>query len=124
MKFCPACRNMLYGIDEDTIDGVKTAVLSCRKCEYKEPVSKENPVIYEHSLREDKSIRLVMNPYLKDDPTLDHLSNIICPNDNCPSRVGNAKPDVVAVEINDKQLVWMYQCVNCETTWKQNARVS
>lgn len=121
MKFCPVCRNMLYGIDEETIDGTKTAILNCRKCEYKEPISRENPIVYEHSLKEDKSVRLVMNPYLKNDPTLDHLSNIVCPNQECPSRVGNAKSDVVAVEINEKHLVWMYQCVNCNTTWKQSA---
>ena len=121
MKFCPVCRNMLYGIDEDVLNGVKTAVLTCRKCSYKEPVSRENPIIYEHSLREDKSVRLVMNPYLKNDPTLDHLTNVICPNEDCPTRTGAANPDVVAVEINEKNLVWMYQCVNCERTWKQSA---
>jgi hypothetical protein len=112
---------MLYGIEEDTVDNIKTAVHSCRKCNYKEPISRDNPIIYEHSLREDKYVRLVMNPYMKNDPTLDHFSNIICPNNDCPSRTGAAKPDVVAVEINDKYLVWMYQCVNCETTWKQSA---
>lgn len=122
MEFCPVCRNMLYSIDEEVINDVKTAVLGCRKCEYKKPVNRDNPIIYEHLLREDKSIRLVTNPYLKNDPTLDHLSNIICPNSNCSSRNGAANPDVVPVEINDKELVWMYQCVNCDTTWKQNAR--
>ena len=121
MKFCPACRNMLYSIDEDVIDGVKMAVRSCRKCEYKEPIQRDNPIVYEHSLREDKTVRLIMNQNMKNDPTLDHFSNIVCPNKICPSRVGAANPDVVAVEINDKQLVWMYQCVNCDTTWKQNA---
>ena len=121
MEFCPACRNMLYAIDEETLDGVKTAIMSCRKCEFKKPIKKDNPIIYDHSLREDKSLRLVMNPYLKNDPTLDHLSNVICPNDKCPSRNGAAKPDVVAVEINEKYLIWMYQCVNCDTTWKQSA---
>lgn len=63
MKFCPACRNMLFGIDEDTVDGKKVAVLSCRKCSYKEAVSDENPLVYEHILREDKTARLVLNPY-------------------------------------------------------------
>ncbi len=112
---------MLYPIDEETIDGVKTAILSCRKCEFKKPVSRDNPIIYEHHLREDKSVRLVMNKYLKNDPTLDHLTNIICPNVQCPSRVGGAKPDIVPVEIDSKHLIWMYQCVNCEETWKQSA---
>ena len=119
MKFCPACRNMLFGIDEDTIDGKKSAVLSCRNCSYKEALSSENPIVYEHVLREDKTARLVLNPYLKMDPTLNHLSNIVCPNAECVSRAPNVKSDVVAVKINEKNLIWMYQCTHCDTTWKQ-----
>lgn len=124
MKFCPVCRNMLYGIDEDVVDGKKSAVLTCRKCEYREPLSESSPIVYEHVLRDDKTTRLAMNPYLKNDPTLDHLSNIVCHNAECPSRIGSAKPDVVPVKINEKFLIWMYQCVNCDTTWKQNSRAS
>ena len=119
MKFCPACRNMLFGIDEDTVDGKKVAILSCRKCPYKEAVSAENPLVYEHILREDKTARLVLNPYLKNDPTLNHLSNIQCPNNECISQSKSIKSDVVAVKINEKNLIWMYQCVHCDTTWKQ-----
>jgi DNA-directed RNA polymerase subunit M/transcription elongation factor TFIIS len=115
---------MLYGIDEDVVDGKKSAVLTCRKCEYREPLSESSPIVYEHVLRDDKTTRLAMNPYLKNDPTLDHLSNIVCHNAECPSRVGSAKPDVVPVKINEKFLIWMYQCVNCDTTWKQNSRAS
>ena len=121
MKFCPACRNMLYSIEEDVVNDVKTAVRACRKCEYKEPISRDNPIVYEHVLREDKSVRLVMNPYLKHDPTLDHLTNIVCPNADCSSRNGSTTSDIVPVELNEKYSIWMYQCVNCNTTWKQNA---
>lgn len=123
MKFCPKCRNMLDAIDEDVVDGQKLAVMKCYRCEYKQPVPKENPVVYEHSLREDKTIRLAINPYLEYDPTLEHLESVLCPNKECPSYHGE-KPDVVPVEINDVQLIWMYKCVNCKTMWKQNARAS
>ena len=123
MKFCPVCRNMLYGIDEEVVDSKKTAVLTCRKCEYKEPITDSNPLVYEHILQEDKTTRLAMNPYLKNDPTLDHLSTMVCPNGECPSRKGNATSDVVPVKINVKQLIWVYQCVNCDTTWKQSSGI-
>lgn len=123
MKFCPACRNMLFGIDEETVDGNKTAVLSCRKCSYKEAVSAQNPLVYEHVLREDKTSRLALNPYLKNDPTLNHLTNIECPRDSCPSRGKGVKSDVVAVKINEKNLVWMYQCVHCDASWKQSSGI-
>ena len=123
MKFCPACRNMLYGIDEETVDGKKTAVLTCRKCEYKEPITDKNPVVYEHILREDKTAKLINNPYLKNDPTLDHLSNITCPNSSCPSKSG-APHDVVPIKINEKNLIWLYQCANCNETWRQASRTA
>ena len=124
MKWCPDCRNMLFAIDEDTVDGKKTAVLSCRKCSYKEPVKADNPLIYEHVLREDKTTRLAINEYLKHDPTLDHLSNIVCPNADCSSRLGTVQPDVVYVKLDKTNLIMLYQCVNCETTWKQASRAS
>ena len=118
MKFCPVCRNMLYGIDEEVVDGKRTAVLKCRKCSYNQPITKNNPVVYEHILKEDKIANLILNPYLKYDPTLDHLTNISCPNASCPSKSGQAS-DVVPVKINAKELIWLYQCVNCEATWTQ-----
>ena len=110
---------MLFGIDEDTVDGKKLAVLSCRKCSYNEPVSSENPLVYEHILREDKTARLALNPYLKNDPTLNHLTNIVCPNVECPSRSKGLVPDIVSVKIYEKKLIWMYQCVHCDAMWKQ-----
>ena len=121
MKFCPVCRNMLYGIDEDTNDeGTKFAVLSCRKCEYTESVTRDNPVVYEHILREDKSDRLALNPYLKFDPTLPRFTEIVCPNTECPTKHG-AQPNVVGVKLDAKNVIWMYQCANCDFTWKQSA---
>ena len=121
MKFCPACRNMLYPIDESVVDGTKTAVFSCNKCEYKEKVDDKNPLVYEHILREDRASTLSTNPYLKHDPTLEHFHNIVCPNTECSSKSG-AKPDVFAVKLDEKKLVWLYGCVNCDTKWEQSSR--
>jgi DNA-directed RNA polymerase subunit M/transcription elongation factor TFIIS len=114
MKFCPACNNMLYVINEEVEDGKKFAALSCRKCEYKEHLNKDNPIVYEHILREDKSETIAMNPYLKYDPTLPKF-NIQCPSKDC------GKKETVGVKVDATNLIWMYQCVHCETTWKQSA---
>jgi len=121
MKFCPACRNMLYPIDESVVDGTKTAVFSCNKCEYKEKVDDANPIVYEHILREDKVSNLASNEYIEYDQTLEHLENVVCPKADCPSKSG-AKPDVVAIKINEKKLIWVYKCVNCKTAWEQSSR--
>lgn len=124
MKFCPQCRNMLYSIDEDTIGEKTGAVRACRKCEYKEAVPESNPVVYEHILRGTSATTLAMNPYLKYDPTLEHLSNIVCPNKQCPTKANRSLvPDVVPVEIDNKNLVWMYQCGHCDNTWTQSSRI-
>jgi DNA-directed RNA polymerase subunit M/transcription elongation factor TFIIS len=122
MKFCPACRNMLYPIDESVVDGTKTAVFSCNKCDFKQKIDDANPLVYEHILREDKASHLATNEYLEYDPTLEHLTTLVCPNTECPSKSG-AKPDVVAVKTNVSKLIWLYKCANCKTAWEQSSRV-
>ena len=119
MKFCPVCNNVLYSIEEDsTSKGDPFAVLNCRKCDFKEQVSRENPIVYEHLLKEDTSSKLVSNPYLKYDPTLPRFSEILC-----PSKSGS-KSDVVGVKIDKQNVTWVYQCALCDTTWKQNCQAS
>jgi DNA-directed RNA polymerase subunit M/transcription elongation factor TFIIS len=119
MKFCPECKNVLYSIEEES----GHAVQKCRKCEYQEKISPDHPIVYEHVLREDTSAKLVLNPYLKYDPTLPRFSEIQCPAPECPSRSGK-KADVVGVKIDRQNVIWMYQCANCDTTWKQNAQAT
>ena len=124
MKFCPTCRNMLYAFTEDVVGEKKTAVHMCRSCPYKQAVTRENPVVYERVLRQENAASLAMNPYLKHDPTLEHLSNIVCPNNQCPTKANRSLvPDVVPVEIDNKNLVWMYQCAHCDSTWTQSSRI-
>jgi|UniRef100_A0A6C0AHY1 hypothetical protein len=118
-KFCPVCKSLLQDFDERVVDGAKTAVRVCR-CGYTNPIDKKNPLVYEHILREDKTMRLSMNPNLKHDLTLPHFDTITCSNPTCPSKSG-AVPDVVGMKINELKLVWLYQCCNCDTMWKQNA---
>lgn len=127
LEFCPQCHNLLYSIDEEMVDGVKLAMFTCRKkeCSYKKPVDTSNPVIYEHVLREESKVSLVMNPYLKYDPTLEHLTNIVCPNKECVTHSDKTRvPDVVPVEIDMSRLIWMYQCSHCNTTWTQSSRAT
>jgi DNA-directed RNA polymerase subunit M/transcription elongation factor TFIIS len=116
MKFCPECQNFLYSIEEE--DG--NAVLNCRKCDYKEKLSRDDAIVYEHVLKEDKSAKYAINPYLKLAPELPRFTEIVCPNAECPSKRG-VTPDVVGLKIDATNLVWMYQCANCDLTWKQNA---
>jgi|LauGreDrversion4_2_1035121.scaffolds.fasta_scaffold05793_4 DNA-directed RNA polymerase subunit M/transcription elongation factor TFIIS len=113
MKFCADCKNMLYTIEEGEA-GIK---LKCRKCPYFEAAP---ALLYEHNLREDTTAKLATNPYLVQDPTLPRFTTVQCPNETCPSR--GKESDVVGVKIDKENVVWMYQCAYCLTSWKQASR--
>ncbi len=114
MNFCPDCNNCLYALEETG----EAAGFKCRKCPYVREITHDNPLVYEHNLREDAAIRLTANPYLKDDPTLQHFKTIQCPTKGCPSQ------DVVGYKLSVANLVWLYQCTVCNATWKQASRRS
>ena len=116
MKFCPSCKNMLFGLDETAVNGVKTAVRSCRKCTYTEAIDKNSPLIYEHTFGESRTNVLTLNPYIEFDETLNHLE-ITCPN-KCTVK------DVVAVKLDSQKLIWMYKCTQCKVMWKQASHAS
>ena len=118
MKFCAQCNNMLYSIEERD----RVAILKCRSCPYEEPITKENPVVYDHDLRQDTSVQYTLNKYLKYDPTLPRFTNLVCPNKECPTR--GKESDIVGIKLDPTAVLWFYQCAVCDTTWKQLARAS
>ena len=118
MKFCTQCNNMLYSIEER--EG--SAFLKCRLCPYEEPITKENPVVYEHDLHQDTSVQYSINPYLKHDPTLPRFTTMKCPNVTCETRKAGRESDIVGIKLDAKNVIWMYQCAVCDATWKQSAR--
>lgn len=114
MKFCPDCKNMLYTLEQNEGGHVE---LKCRKCSYAEDAPS---LLYEHNLREDSTARLAANPYLSQDPTLPRFSTIECHNEKCPTR--GKESDIVGVKIDKENVVWLYQCAVCSTSWKQASR--
>jgi len=118
MKFCKQCNNMLYSIEERE----KKAFLKCRSCPYEEEITKENPIVYDHDLQQDTSVQYSINPYLKYDPTLPRFTTMVCPNNLCPTQKGPS--DIVGIKLDSVNVVWMYQCAACDSTWKQYARGS
>lgn len=117
---------MLYSIEER--EG--KAFLKCRSCPYEDPITKENPVVYEHDLQQDTSVQYSINSYLRYDPTLPRFTNMICPNDACttrgsgPNAAGNraSESNVVGIKLDPVNVLWLYQCAVCGVTWKQFAR--
>lgn len=104
---------MLYSIEERE----NKAYMKCRNCPYEEEVQQ---VVYEHDLQQDTSVQYSINPYLKYDPTLPRFTTMICPNESCATR---GKPsNIVGIKLDPIKVLWLYQCAECDTTWKQLAR--
>jgi len=119
MKFCKLCSNMLYSFEETEVDGKKVAINSCRKCEYTEPIES---LVYSRKLNIDRTEKIALNKYLKYDQTLMHLDTLACPNAECPTKSSSIKKDIVAVKIDESNLIWMYQCCNCDYVWKASSQ--
>ncbi len=116
MKFCPQCNNFLYEI----VQQEKKAFRKCRSCPYEEEITKQNPVVYEHDLQQDKATQYSINPYLKYDPTLPRFKNLVCPNESCSTR--GKESDIVGLKLDESNVMWMYMCRVCDVQWKQLAR--
>lgn len=111
---------MLYAIEERTVDDTKVAFLTCSSCKYEEPVTHENPVVYDHNLQQDTSVQYSINPYLKYDPTLPRFTTMVCPNNTCSTH--GRESDIVGIKLDSVNVAWLYQCAACGTTWKRLAR--
>jgi DNA-directed RNA polymerase subunit M/transcription elongation factor TFIIS len=122
MKFCTQCNNFLYAIEEREEGGRKVAVRKCRSCPYEEEVSKENPIVYDHSLQQDTSTQYSINPYIEYDPTLPTFTTLLCPNSDCPTR--GRESSIKGIKLDAETVMWYYRCTVCKETWKQLARQS
>lgn len=111
MKFCKVCHNMLHEIKESEEGGGIS--LKCRYCNSLEAVPSDSNIVYEHNLRQDRSVQYSITSRLEKDPTLPRFTDIKCP--SCK------KTDVVGVKLDPVDVLWMYRCVECSETWKQRA---
>ena len=114
--FCKKCRNMLH----DYVERDGHLFHKCRACPYEKEVTPDNPVVYEHSLQQDTSIQISINPFMKDADVLPRFNNMVCINETCPTRGGPS--DIVGLKLDAVNAVWLYQCRECDATWKQAAR--
>ena len=135
MKFCPDCET--YLITEIVHDENTNKILSykCKNCNYKKiiDISKEPEYkcVYHHNYNLSKT-NLDQNSiqYLQNDPTLPHVDNIQCPNNQCivnkqttsSELLDNEKSkinlnNVLYIMLNESDLTFLYQCCNCKHTW-------
>ena len=88
--------------------------------EYKRVYNNSNK--YKETKIDQKNIQ-----YLDNDPTLPHVDNIQCPNQQCITNIANpnpeilsgddAKNDVLYLKLNESTLTFLYKCCNCKYVW-------
>ena len=123
-------------------------VYYCRNCGHQEKNASFDACIMETSHdNEEQKIRHLINPYTKYDPTLPRLYYLPCPNDDCVSNIEKREQDaaaaaapgedggdksrsassttkreatgeVVYIRYDDKNLKYVYLCVDCNCIWK------
>lgn len=100
---------------------VKKIIRFCRNCGHKQD---ETPgLVMETAVQENASdsYRVFVNEYTKQDPRLPHTSSLKCPNGQCPSRNGQAKPDVIYIKYDAANMKFLYICNVCDTQWKSRS---
>ena len=126
MHFCTICQNMYYirliGEDENKL------VYYCRKCGHEDDTTiatLENICVSKTEVQiTGDSYNHIINEYTKLDPTLPRLTNIKCPNNQCPTHTSpqggeeTIEPEVLYLRYDDANMKFVYICAHCETVWK------
>ena len=62
---------------------------------------------------------MIINPYIKLDPTLPRINTIKCPNQNCKSnKESTNSQEVIYLRYDDINMKYIYVCALCDTVWK------
>ena len=128
MNFCNVCENMYYmRINENTDEELQ---FYCRKCGNTDEILNKNFLcLSEYNGENDNdSIIQSVNKYTKYDPTLPHIHNIKCPNNNCVINKNSdenndiKKNEVVYIRYNNIDMKYVYLCCNCDHIWKSELK--
>ena len=118
MHFCPKCNNMYYlrlaGDDGDQL------IYYCRNCGNEDSsITSNNVCVSKTTLkRNEQKYGQILNEYTKLDPTLPRVTNIVCPNAECPSNKGSTPREVIYVRYDDTNIKYVYLCAACDKIWK------
>jgi hypothetical protein len=126
---CPKCDYYLPLVLADSVEvdeagaevTVTKAIRSCRNCGHQQD-EKAGLVMETVIDDEDTEAYLVyINENTKDYPGYPHTDTLQCPNQSCPSRHAQAKPDVVIIRYDTKNLKYVYLCAVCDTHWRNRS---
>lgn len=107
------------------VDADHTMTFFCKNCAYEKTVDDTESVCVAEShvtIEDDSRFSMFTTPLIKYDPTLPHVTNILCPNTSCSKRENH--PDVIYIKCDPINMKYLYFCCNCETFWKNNSKDS
>jgi len=132
MHFCPDCESYLVTKIINNDNPNKILNLECNNCGYKKNIDVSDEPEYKRVYQTNNKTRQIKIDqkniqYLDKDPTLPHVDNIPCPNQQCITNKTNPTPeiltgnnvinDVFYFKLNESTLTYLYQCCNCKHTW-------
>jgi len=124
MHFCNKCDNMYYIKISDENDN--TLKYYCRNCGFEDnTLSIENTCVSKTQFKKgDRKFNHFINEYTKLDPTLPHISNLTCPNDECISRKdpSNNPSDIIYIRYDNTNMKFIYLCNHCNKKWTTNEK--
>ena len=118
MHFCSKCNNMYY--ISLNIDNPNKLVYYCRNCgETDTTISVEDVTVSKVQLRKsEQEFNHIINKYTKFDPTLPRVSNILCPNADCPTNHDDKNREIIYIRYDDTNMKYVYLCSTCDVVWK------
>jgi DNA-directed RNA polymerase subunit M/transcription elongation factor TFIIS len=117
MKFCTSCDNMYY----IRIHGTDAAEMEyyCKKCGTVESTS-DICVLQSDFTKKNEMFRHILNPYVKDDPTLPRIYGTMkCPSQSCVcNNAGGPESEIIYMRYDNENMKYLYMCVHCNFSWK------
>lgn len=115
MRFCEHCNNMLYvNVDEE-----KRLVYYCKTCGHKDTIMDKGHsvcIVDDNKINDYAKYSQYINPYLKYDPCLPRVKNIICPCGEC-SKPKEAENEVIYIKYDATNMKFIYNCCHCNHFW-------
>ena len=135
MHFCPKCGNMYYlQLKKDDEDKL---IYYCRNCGHEDDslvTNLDNLYVSKTNIKKEKNYKNAINKYTKLDPTLPRITNIDCPNKECPSNIqddgaieskdgdnpkkAKKEKEIVYIRYDDTNMKFIYLCCVCDHAWK------
>ena len=119
MKFCVKCDNMYYmKIQEENSNEL---IYYCRFCGHEDNSLASQGALKVYKYEKKANIKSnVINELTKYDPTLPHVTNIRCPNQDCVTNdKSNPKEvDTISIRYDNSNMKYIYLCCHCNISWK------